>query len=244
MAHEAALAAAPRDAVDRLTEALTQRAVGWARTSPRPPTTGPPVEFVILLLLIGAGTAAVVAYLRNRKAEEARRQQEAAKPQDPFAQGHGNEDLLYGLKVSDVIGYHARDWVVRGSLRFDDGGYTWAEHLISDARDQHWLSVEDDEGISVILWRRVPLSEVDGEPGARSVTHAQVAYHLHEEGQARYTAEGTTGTAPSGTARYIDYHGPDDQRLSFERFGEGEAWEVSVGHTVLPRVLDVFPRAG
>jgi hypothetical protein len=36
-----------------------------------------------------------------------------------------------------VVAYHARDWVVRGTLRFDDGGYKWAEHLISDARDQH-----------------------------------------------------------------------------------------------------------
>ena len=196
----------------------------------------------ILLLLVAAAVAAVVVYLRQRKAEEAQRQQEASKPQDPFAQGHGNEDLLFGLKVSDVIGYNARDWVVRGTLRFDDGGYTWAEHLISDARDQHWLSVEDDEGISVSLWQRVPPNEVDGEPGARSVTHGQVTYQLHEEGEASFTAEGTTGTAPAGTSRYIDYHGPGEERLSFERFGE--QWEVSVGRSVLPRVLDVFPRSG
>jgi hypothetical protein len=197
------------------------------------------VELIILLLLVGAAVAAVV-YYRKRQAEQAEAAKVATKPQDPFAQGHGNEDLLYGLKVSDVIGYHARDWMVRGTLRFEDGGYTWAEHLISDARDQHWLSVEDDEGIAVALWQRVPPNEVDGKPGDRSVTHAQVAYQLHEEGEARYTSEGTTGTAPSGTSRYVDYHGPDDRRLSFERFGE--QWEVSVGQTVLPRALDVFPR--
>ncbi len=198
------------------------------------------MELIILLLLVGAGVAAVVVYLRKQKEQAAQSQAQQAKPRDPFAQGHGNEDLLYGLKVSDVIGYHARDWMVRGTLRFDDGGYTWAEHLISDARDQHWLSVEDDEGIAVALWQRVPPNEVDGRPGDRSVTHAQVAYQLHEEGEAGFTAEGTTGTAPSGTSRYVDYHGPDDRRLSFERFGE--QWEVSVGHTVLPRALDVFPR--
>ncbi len=198
------------------------------------------MELVILLLLVAAGVAAVVVY-RKRKAEEAQRQQ-AAPPQDPFAQSHGNEDLLFGLKVSDVIGYHARDWVVRGTLRFNDGGYTWAEHLISDARDQHWLSVEDDEGISVAIWQRVPPNEVDGEAGDPTVTHAQVSYQLHEDGQASFTSEGTTGAAPSGTSRYVDYRGPGDERLSFERFGE--QWEVSVGHTVLPRVLDVFPRSG
>jgi hypothetical protein len=201
------------------------------------------VELLFLLLLVAAGVAAVV-YFRKQKerSEQAERQAGRARPRDPFAQSHGNEDLLYGLKVSDVVAYHARDWVVRGTLRFDDGGYRWAEHLISDARDQHWLSVEDDEGISVTLWQRVPRTDVDGEPGARSVTHAQVGYQLHEDGQATYTAEGTTGTAPSGSARYVDYKGPDDKRLSFEQFGQ--SWEVSVGHTVLPRALDVFPRSG
>ncbi|MDP9453926.1 MAG: DUF4178 domain-containing protein [Actinomycetota bacterium] len=201
------------------------------------------MELLILLLLVGAGVAAVVAYVRRRRTEAAeQRRTEAAAPRDPFAEGHGNEDLLYGLKVSDVIGYEARDWVVRGTLRFDDGGYTWAEHLISDARDQRWLSVEDDEGISVALWQRVPPGEVDGQPGDPRVTHAQVDYQLHEEGQAQFRAEGTTGTATSGSSRYVDYHGPGDQRLSFERFGE--QWEVSVGHSVLPRSLDVFPRSG
>ena len=201
------------------------------------------MELLFLLLLVAAGVA-VVVYLRRQKerAGESERAAERAKPKDPFAQSHGNEDLLYGLKVSDVVAYHARDWVVRGTLRFDDGGYTWAEHLISDAREQHWLSVEDDEGISVSLWQRVPRTEVDGEPGDRTVTHAQVGYTLHEDGQAAYTAEGTTGTASSGTARYVDYRGPDDKRLSFEQFGKD--WEVSVGHTVLPRTVDVFPRSG
>ncbi|CAN5855117.1 DUF4178 domain-containing protein [soil metagenome] len=201
------------------------------------------MELLFLLLLVAAGIAAVVYFRRQKeRAAESERAAERARTKDPFAQSHGNEDLLYGLKVSDVVAYHARDWVVRGTLRFDAGGYTWAEHLISDARDQHWLSVEDDEGISVSLWQRVPRTEVDGEPGATSVTHAEVAYRLHEDGQATYTSEGTTGTAPSGSARYVDYRGPDDKRLSFEQFGQD--WEVSVGHTVLPRVLDVFPRSG
>ena len=199
------------------------------------------MELLFLLLLVAAGVAAVMYFRKQKERAEAERQ-ERARPRDPFAQSHGNEDLLYGLKVGDVVGYHARDWVVRGTLRFDSGGYTWAEHLISDARDQHWLSVEDDEGISVSLWQRVPRTDVDGDPGARSVTHADVAYKLHEDGQATYTAEGTTGTAPSGTARYVDYRGPDDKRLSFEQFGRD--WEVSVGHTVLPRAVDVFPRSG
>jgi hypothetical protein len=122
---------------------------------------------------------------------------------------HGNEEYLRRLKVGDVIGYEARDFFVRGSLRFDQEGYTWAEHLISDGEVQHWLSVEDDEGITVVLWQRVGRGELDGEPGSPTVHHDQTSFSLHEDGEASFVAEGTTGTAPSGTARYADYRGPD-----------------------------------
>lgn len=196
------------------------------------------VVVVLLLIAAAAVAAAIVRYAQGKKARQ-KSAQERATPKDPFAQSHGNEDLLFALKVGDVVHYHAADYLVRGSLRFDERGYTWAEHLISDGRDQHWLSVEDDEGIAVVLWQRVKPDEVEGEPGAKSVIHQQVAYRLKERGSATFTAQGTTGTAPSGTAEYVDYEGPDGAQLSFERFGE--RWEVSTGRALLPRVLDVFP---
>lgn len=155
---------------------------------------------------------------------------------------HGNEDYLQRLKVGDVVGYEGSDFLVRGSLRFDEDGYTWAEHLISDGEAQHWLSVEDDEGISVVLWQRVGRGELDGEPGAPTVRHDGSSYALQEQGEAAYVAEGTTGTAPDGTARYADYRGSEGRLLSCERFGQ--SWEVSVGHEVLPRTLDVYPVTG
>ncbi len=152
---------------------------------------------------------------------------------------HGNEDYLRRLKVGDVIGYEAREFLVRGSLRFDEKGYTWDEHLISDGQEQHWLSVEEDEGITVVLWQRVGRGELDGEPGSPTVRHNQISFSLQEDGEASFRAEGTTGTAPSGTSRYADYRGPEGRLLSCERFGE--SWEVSVGHEVLPRAFDIFP---
>ena len=196
---------------------------------------------VIVVLLAVAAAVGVVVY-RRRQARAERERAAAAPRRDPMAEVHGNEDYLQRLKVGDVVAYEGDDFLVRGSLRFDENGYTWAEHLISNGEVQHWLSVEDDEGISVVLWQRVGRGELRGEPGAATVEHGGSTWSLQEEGEAAYRAEGTTGTAASGTARYADYRGPEGRLLSCERFGE--SWEVSVGHEVLPRTLDVFPVTG
>lgn len=196
---------------------------------------------LLIIILIAAAAGAVTWYLRTRRAQDAaRRRKTDERLRDPFAETHGNEDLLYGLAVGDVVTYHASDYLVRGSLRYNDGGFTWAEHLISDDSTQWWLGVEDDEGISTTLWRSVALADVDGEPGARSVIHNGVTYKLDEQGEASYTSEGTTGAAAAGTAGYADYRGPDGALLSFERFGS--SWEVSTGQSALPAVFNIYPR--
>ena len=199
---------------------------------------------VTILLVIVAAVVVVVLVVRFLRAREAKRREEArSRPRrDPLADVHGNEDYLHRLKVGDVVRYEASDHLVRGSLRFDEDGYTWAEHLISDDQVQQWLSVEDDEGISVVLWQRVGRGRLEGEPGAATVHHDGVPYVLEEQGEASFTAEGTTGTAPSGTVRYVDYRSADGRRLSCEQFGR--SWEVSVGLSVLPRSLDVYPVSG
>ncbi len=202
------------------------------------------MEALLILLLLAAPVAGVVWYLRRRRAEQADEAEAAerdAPREDPFAGTHGNEDLLYGLRPRDVVAYHSADYLVRGSIRFDEGGYTWAEHLISDDRTQYWLGVENDEGLSVTLWQRIPAAEVDGEPGAKSLPHGEITYELQEQGEAGYEAEGTTGTATSGTAGYADYRGPGGELLSCERFGR--SWEISLGEAKLPRAFDIYPRS-
>jgi hypothetical protein len=200
------------------------------------------VDALVIILILAAVAAVVIVLLRRQAAREAAASAAPAARRDPMAAVHGNEDDLHRLKVGDVVHYEGRDFLVRGSLRFDERGYTWEEHLMSDGEVQHWLSVEDDEGISVVLWQRIGKGELDGEPGSQTVRHGGISYSLHEDGEATFVAEGTTGTAPSGTARYADYRGPEGRMLSCERFGQ--TWEVSVGHAVLPRTLDVFPVTG
>lgn len=196
------------------------------------------VESLLILLVLAVAVAVAVVLYRKRQQERER----AAVPrrrEDPFAEVHGNEGALYALKVGDLITYHNRDWWVRGTLRFDERGFAWSEHLISDFEEQHWLSVEDDEGIKLGLYDRVSPADVKGDAGDGTVTYDDIVFKLVEHGEATFTAEGTTGTSSGGSARYADYESADGRLLSLEQFGQ--QWEASVGKRVLPAALNVFP---
>jgi hypothetical protein len=191
------------------------------------------MRFLLLLVVLAAATAALVWFLRRRAAV-----QEPAPRMDPFQADEGRVDPRE-IKVGDVVAIGGSDFIVRGTLRFDQSGYTWQEHFIDDVHNRRWLSVEDDEGLELCLWeRRSPTEEV---PGAAEVEVDGVRYRLREHGTASFTSEGTTGTAPSGQAEYYDYEA-GDRRLSFERVGT-TSWELSTGRVVGLREVQVLPTA-
>ena len=187
---------------------------------------------VLLLLLLSAATAALVWFLRRRSAADV----EPRPRVDPFGADEGRVDPRE-IKVGDILGIHGSDFVVRGTLRFDQSGFTWQEHFIDDVHNRRWLSVEDDEGLELCLWERHAPGV--GEPGSPEITVDGVAYRLTEHGTAAFTSEGATGVAPSGRAEYFDY-AAGDRRLSFERFGT-DSWEVSTGQVLTVRDVQVFP---
>lgn len=189
---------------------------------------------VILLLLIAAGVAALIWYLRRSRPEP-----EPAPRVDPFDADEGLVDPRE-IKVGDVLAIEGADFIVRGTLRFDQSGYTWQEHFIDDVHNRRWLSVEDDEGLELCLWERHDPSV--GDPGPPAMTVEGVEYRITEHGTAAFVSEGTTGVAPSGRAEYFDY-AAGDRRLSFERFGT-DSWEVSTGRVLGRRDVQVFPTTG
>jgi hypothetical protein len=192
---------------------------------------------LILIVVIAAGVGAFVAVrMQRRPASEQRRE-------DPFATTvvAPVEHELRRLRVGDVVGHEHHELVVRGTLRFDEDGSLWAEHLLDDAKGtKRWLSVEDDEGLECFLWRRLEGSGLS--PDGDEVVHDGTTYRLDERGTAHYQADGTTGTPAAGDAEYAEYVAASS-RLAFERFG-GTDWEVSVGEPVLPSSLRVWNAAG
>jgi hypothetical protein len=141
-----------------------------------------------------------------------------------------------------MVDYLGVTYFVRGSLRLKEGGFSWAEHFLDDARGRRtWLSVEEDPDLEVVLWRELPGAGLS--PAEKTLVWEGTEYRRVEHGRARYTGEGTTGLGVSGTegaVEYVDYEGTGGRHLSFERFDGGE-WEVGLGEEVLLTALTLYP---
>lgn len=193
------------------------------------------MDALVVILLVIAGAVAAVLYRRYTAEQESRRAATAT-PRDPLATESVRSDPRR-ITVGDVIRFDGRDFIVRGTIRFDQDGFQWQEHFLDDVEVKRWLSVEDDEGLEIGFW--TALKGADLRPGPKVIEYGGKTYELDENGSARFTAMGTTGTGPSGRVEYYDYEAGDD-RLSFERYGEGD-WEAATGRTVGEYELDIYP---
>jgi len=199
---------------------------------------------VAALLLVAAVAVLLVAVLRRRRTEQGLA--ERARTVDPMAPGPLTSDPRR-LKPGDVVRLSGEpgDWVVRGTLAFEDDGFRWKEHLLdgstAEGERRHWLSVEDGEGdLELVLWDRVPGSDLT--PDSQEVALEGTAFRRDERGSARYASTGSTGAGESGTAEYADYlpTGGGPARLSFERYSAGTSWEVSLGRVVALESLSIL----
>lgn len=195
----------------------------------------------VVLALVVVALALVVVVVLVMVLQRRKRDQglaERARTVDPMGPGPLTSDPR-NLKPGDVvtISGESGDLVVRGTLALTEDGYRWKEHLLDGStaagERRHWLSVEEDEGgLELVLWDRVPGSDLT--PESKQVAHEGTAFRRDERGRARYASTGTTGAAESGEMEYVDYLPADGgpRRLGFERFSAGGSWEVSSGRVV------------
>lgn len=202
------------------------------------------VVLLVVLALVAAVVVVLVTVLQRRKRD--RGLAERASTVDPMAPGPLTSDPRR-LKAGDVVRLSGEtgEFVVRGTLAFDEDGYTWKEHLLdgstAEGERRHWLSVEEDEGgLELVLWDRIPGSDLT--PDSAEVAHEGTAYRRDERGRARYSSTGTTGAPAAGTADYADYvpTGGGPARLSFERYSTSGSWEVNVGRVVLAESVSIL----
>jgi len=193
-------------------------------------------EVLIAVLVLAVLLGVVLLVLRARRARQAPQPRRV----DPLA----DQPELYDphkIGVGDVITYAGIDHVVRGTIVLEEGGVYWREHLLDASTGRRWLTVEDDEGdLEMTLWMRREGTDLtpDGDVILDDRVHRQV-----ERGRANYTAEGTTGTAPSGVVDYADYKTADGTGLiAFERWAPTQSWEVSTGRSVSLGELIVYHR--
>jgi len=188
---------------------------------------------VIAIVVVAILVAVLVWYLlrQRQQAQEPDRLRAANRARDLRASAQG-------LKLGDVVNFEGAELVVQGSIRYNQDGDVWADHLLVDGTTKKWLSVEDDEGLEIAVWDK--LVDPDMSPGEKRILYGGHTYVLEEQGKADYAAEGTTGTAASGKYEYMDYES-GDLRLSFERYGGDAAWELSTGRVIPEAALDIYP---
>lgn len=194
---------------------------------------------IVVIVLIVVAVVAVVMGMRAKRAASGSQPQP---PADPFHSG--DQDSLRGdpraLKAGDIVEVRGRSYTVRGTLRLSEGGWTWSEHLLDDAKGtQVWLAVEEDPDLILSLW--TPVDDA-GEPGPKTITFGGRTYHSEESGGADFRSEATTGLAESGTVRYHDYESSDGALLGFESYG-GADWEASTGEALSRYDVLIYPTA-
>ena len=192
------------------------------------------IVLIVVLLLVG-GAALVLS--RRQGGDSDRPALPERSPMDDQRALHGD---VRRLGPGDVVSYEGTDFIIDRTLHFDEEGYSWQEHLLTDpvANRKMLLGVEDDDGLEVSLWERVTAPI---EPGAPSLEHDGVTYTREEQGRARFRTEQTGGTpGEQGQMEYADYSA-GERLLAFERYGTG-SWEASTGQVISEHVLDVYPR--
>ena len=162
------------------------------------------MDALLVLLFIGLVVGAAVVYMRGRKEAAAGAPAPTGLSEAPASEPVGGVEAR-AMKLGDVVNHDGRDWIVEGTLRFEQGGFRWAEHRLVDGADSLWLSVEDDEGLELVIWTRVRGSVL--EPGPGTLEHSGVTYELDEKGRANYTSEGVTGARRGRQGRVRRLHG-------------------------------------
>lgn len=190
---------------------------------------------VLLLVVVAAaiGAAVVGLWLRKRKPVAAKA------PVDPYADN--DHHVIHGdprkLKAGDLVELRGESYMVRGTLRLDEGGWSWSEHLLEQTNGERvWLSVEENPELELVAWTEL---DVDLAPGAKTLAHDGKQYRSDESGKAKFRSEATTGLNAEGVVRYHDY-AAGDSLLSFEAYGDAD-WEASAGAKLSIYDVRIYP---
>lgn len=194
---------------------------------------------VVLLIVVAVLGAFIAIQLRKRNGAE--RTSARGEPTDPFHTG--DTDSLRGdprsLEAGDIVELRGLSYTVRGSVRLSEGGWTWSEHLLDDAKGtQVWLGVEEDPDLVLSLW--TPVEEAELSPGPKEIEFDGRTYRSEESGTATYRSEATTGLSEQGTVRYHDYESSDGAMLGFESHGDA-GWEISTGEELTRYEVRIYP---
>ena len=190
------------------------------------------MSFSFLLLIIALAVIGVGVWVWRSRARPPLRETSRHLTRDPS---------IFDMQIGDIAQYEGRDWVVEGKLLYREDGFTWLEYMLQDQNDIRWLSVEEDDLVTVALLAPVTSLDVSLDP-PQELTFEGQTYRCIESGVAQMRRQGNPRRPDVEQCRYFDYRGPGDRVLSIEDW-DGDV-EVTAGEVIPPRSLIILPGQG
>jgi hypothetical protein len=197
------------------------------------------VDTLLILLAVILFIAAIIVLVKALK-----------RPKQPKTPTGREDPLKFGASMPQfgprqlgpgaIVAHGGIDYVVRGTVTLRQGPFVWWEHLLEGGSEPLWFSVEEEEGrLELAMWTK--RTDLALQPGDVAMVDG-VSYRETERGRASYTTEGTTGLPAGGEMDFVDYADEGETSfLGFERWAPDMPWEISVGRTVVPGELTVYP---
>ncbi|MEZ5375759.1 MAG: DUF4178 domain-containing protein [Acidimicrobiales bacterium] len=130
-------------------------------------------------------------------------------------------EMLANAPIGAGTSVNGRRGVIKGTLLLSEDGDRWIEHLVEHQDGERlWVAVENFDRTRATLWSDVEVWDVKGGPDDKSITYNGQSFRRNESGTVSYTSKGEVDLFASGTIDYVDFNGPDNMRIGFERFGE------------------------
>lgn len=183
----------------------------------------------LILVALGGGIAVGVAL--------SKRQKQRALPQAEQLKQLEAATSVERLQIGDIVVHYDREYIVEGKLTYTEEGFSWYEYMLVDGNEVVWLTVEDDDQLSVSLSTEAEFA-VTTTPG-RSLDVDGVTYQLAEKGRARMTRQGETGKKGAEVCTYYEYRASGNRQLSVEQWGQ--SFEVFHVRPVTEAELDILP---
>lgn len=135
-----------------------------------------------------------------------------------------------GLQIGDMVEIDGeKEYSVEERIEYrGEGGGLWWAFLLSNPEDRAWLSVVDDMGTQLALYREVPYHPTFPLPDTITVEGKQ--YTVTEHGFARGRIQRRSGhLSEEERLEYWSLEGPEGQSLAIERWGLGDERSVAAG---------------
>jgi hypothetical protein len=200
--------------------------------------------FVLMLLVVVGGAATIGGVMY---AGERRKRLGAGGGTKALPAGDSPviERTIRNLRVGDVLTLDGRDFLVEGTIGYDEDGHRWTGARVVDGSDQRWIivGIERVGASPVRLLTYDTENEVTGYP-PETIVIGEQRYALDKRGTATCKLAGDVGTLGAGPdkvarCRWWLYNGAGDDTLVLEQWGND--FRTLRGKKVSPDTIDLIP---